>query len=77
MVGVIALWGGRRGGRQVGAFRVVYRQGPGRSFAWGRIGTFGSEQIDMVGGLGMVGEQVCACRAFGSSLDVFGLDLAV
>ena len=76
MAGVITLWvGGAADGRSA-HFGLVAAE-PGALCAMGRIRTFGSEQVDMVCGLVMVGGQVCARRAFGSSLVVFGLDLAV
>ena len=50
---------------------------PGAMFAGGRLRTFSSERVDMAGGLGMVGGQVCDCGAFGSSPVVFGFNLAV
>ena len=58
MAGVIALWvGGAADGRSA-HFELLPAE-PGAKFAWGRIRTFGSEQVDMVCGLGMVGGQVC------------------
>ena len=76
MAGVITLWvGGATDGR-VAHFELLPAE-PGAKFAWGRIRTFGSEQVDVVGGLVMVGGQVCVCSAFGSSLGVFGFNLAV
>ena len=76
MAGVITLWvGGAADGRSA-HFESLPAE-PGAKFAWGRIGTFGSGQVDMVGGLGMVGGHMCVCGAFGSSLGVFGLDPAV
>ncbi len=54
MAGVITLWvGGAADGSSV-HFESLPAE-PGAKFAWGRIRTFGSEQVDMVGGLGMVG----------------------
>ena len=50
---------------------------PGAMFAGGRARTFSSEQVDMVGGLGMVVGHMCVCIAFGPSLVVSGLDPAV
>ena len=58
MAGVITLWvGGAADGRSV-HFELLPAE-PGAKFAWGRIRTFGSEQVDMVGGLGMVGGPLC------------------
>ena len=50
---------------------------PGAMCAGGRVRTFSSEQVDMAGGLGMVGGQLCACSAFGCSLVAFRFNLAV
>ena len=58
MAGVITLWvGGATDGR-VAHFELLPAE-PGAKFAWGRIRTFGSGQVDMVCGLGMVGGQLC------------------
>ena len=76
MAGVITLWVGGATDGSPAHFELLPAE-PGAKFAWGRIRTFGSEQVDMVGGLGMVGGHMCVCSAFGSSLVVFGLDLAV
>ncbi|MDE0182239.1 MAG: hypothetical protein OXL39_12900, partial [Caldilineaceae bacterium] len=58
MAGVITLWvGGAADGSSV-HFESLPAE-PGAKFAWGRIRTFGSEHVDMVGGLGRVGGQVC------------------
>ena len=76
MAGLVpVLFGGAADGRSA-HFGLLPAE-PGAKFAWGRIRTFVSERVDRVGGLGMVGGQECACSAFGSSLVVFGLDLAV
>ena len=57
MAGIISLRvGGAADGRAV-HFRWVPAE-PGAMFAWGRIRTFGTERVDMVGGLGMVGGQL-------------------
>ncbi len=45
--------------------------GPEAMSAGGRILTFSAEPVDMAGG------SVCGGSVFGSSADVFGLDLAV
>ena len=76
MAGVITLWVGGAADHSSTHFGLLPAE-PGAKFTWDRIRTFGSEQVDMVCGLGMVGGQVRARRAFWSSLDVFGLDLAV
>ena len=76
MAGVITLWVGGAADGSSAHFESLPAE-PGAKFAWSRIGTFGSEQVDMVCGLGMVGGQVSVCGAFGSCLVVFGIDLAV
>ena len=78
MAGVITLWVGLGGAADGSSTHFgLLPADPGAKFAWDRIRTFGSEQVDMVCGLGMVGGHMCECIAFGSNLDVFGLDLAV
>ena len=57
MAGIISLRvGGAADGRAV-HFRWVPAE-PGAMFAWGRIRTFGTERVDMVGGQGMLGGQL-------------------
>ena len=55
----------------------LLQAGLGGIFARGGIRTFGSEQVNMVCGLGMVGGQVFDAARSGSSPVVFKLDLAV
>jgi len=76
MAGLIPLWAGVAADGMTAHFGFVLAE-PGAKFAWGRNRTFGSERVDIVGGLGIVGGQLCAGRAFGSGLVVFGSDLAV
>ena len=58
MAGVITLCVGGAADGSSAHFELLPAE-PGAKFAWGRIRTFGSEQVDMVGGLGMVGGQLC------------------
>jgi len=67
--------GGAADGRVVHCRLVA--AAPGAMCAGGRVRTFSSELVDMVGGLGMVGGHMCVCIAFGPSLVVSGLDPAV
>ena len=76
MAGFIPLRVGGAADGRVALLRLV-PAAPGAMCTWGRIRTFGSGQVDMAGGLGMVGGHLCACGAVGSSLDVVGLKLAV
>ena len=76
VAGVITLWVGCATDGSSVHFELLPTE-PGAKFAWGRIRTFGSEQVDMVGGLGMVGGHMCVCSAFGSSLGVSWLDPAL
>jgi len=76
MAGLVPLRVGGAADGSSALFGVLTAE-PGAKFACGRILTFGSEQVDKVGGLGMVGGQVCVCSMIGSSLVVSWLDLAV
>ncbi len=58
MAGVITLWVGGAADGSSAHFESLPAE-PGAKFAWSRIGTFGSEQVDMVCGLGMVGGPLC------------------
>ena len=76
MAGFVPLRVGGAADGRCEQFRLV-AAAPGAICARGRLRTFSSERVDMVGGLGMVGGQVCDCGAFGSSPVVFGFNLAV
>ncbi len=54
MAGVITLWVGGAADGSSAHFESLPAE-PGAKFALGRIRTFGSEQVDIVCGLGMVG----------------------
>ena len=76
MARVITLWVGGAADGSSAHFESLPAE-PEAMCAGERVRTFGSEQSDMVGGLGKVGGQLCACSAFGCSPNVFGLDLTV
>ena len=67
--------GGAAGGRP--AHFWLAAAAPGAFCVLGGYWTFDLEQVDMVGGPGMVGGHFCACSAFGSNLGVSRFNLGV
>ena len=66
--------------RQVGGRSAHFRLAAAAAGAFCVLGgfwTFDLEQVDMVGGAGMVGGHFCACSAFGSNLGVSRFNLGV